>query len=405
MPDVSIARRLPRAHLRPALPGGERTRPAWWPAWSKAAGLRTVRAVLVVPPLFALTFEGFGNLQMALFAAFGGFASLIMASFGGTRRDKVIAHFCLAVIGSLGLIIGTAVSGITWLAVLVTIPVTFGIFFAGVAGPNAASGVTAALLPYVLPVATPGTVGMIPDRLAGWWLASVLSTAVVLLIPAPSPGGRLRGAAAASARALAGFLEASAAGAEGATAAQRAAALTAKHDLVYAFASTPYRPTGLATADQGLASVVQLLEWCTALVTDATDEHPNLDQAAPCDRALLAETASALRATGDLLADPRGAPLPSWEPMDRQREASAAYHAYHRTAPDGDPLSDVVARQAFHAQTISLAVRAVVADALIATRRADPETIAARRREWYGAPPEGTAAERRAAAVSGPSTS
>ena len=137
-----------------------------------------VRAVLVIPPLFALTFEGFGNLQMALFAAFGGFASLVMASFGGTSRDKVIAHLGLAVIGSIGLIIGTAVGGITWLAVLVTIPVTFGIFFAGVAGPNAASGVTAALLPYVLPVATPGTVGMIPDRLAGWWLASVVSTAV-----------------------------------------------------------------------------------------------------------------------------------------------------------------------------------------------------------------------------------
>jgi hypothetical protein len=32
-----------------------------------------LRAVLVVPSLFALTFEGFGNLQMALFAAFGGF--------------------------------------------------------------------------------------------------------------------------------------------------------------------------------------------------------------------------------------------------------------------------------------------------------------------------------------------
>ena len=145
------------------------------------AALRTLRAVLVIPSLFALTFEGFGNLQMALFAAFGGFATLIFASFGGSRRDKLIAHLGLAVIGSLGLIIGTAVNGITWLAVLVTIPVTFGIFFAGVAGPNAASGVTAALLPFVLPVATPGTVSMIPDRLAGWWLASVVSTAAVLL--------------------------------------------------------------------------------------------------------------------------------------------------------------------------------------------------------------------------------
>src|SRR4029077_16550290 len=117
MPDLSITRRLPRADLPHATSGSGSARPAWWPTWSVPAGLRTVRAVLVIPSLFALTFEGFGNLQMALFAAFGGFGTLIMVSFGGTRRDKVIAHFGLALIGSLGLIIGTAVNGITWLAV------------------------------------------------------------------------------------------------------------------------------------------------------------------------------------------------------------------------------------------------------------------------------------------------
>src|SRR6266481_1399022 len=101
MPDLSIARRVPRGHLPQAMPGREGARPAWWPTWSVPAGLRTLRAVLVIPSLFALTFEGFGNLQMALFAAFGGFASLIMASFGGSRRDKLIAHLGLAVIGSL----------------------------------------------------------------------------------------------------------------------------------------------------------------------------------------------------------------------------------------------------------------------------------------------------------------
>ena len=215
MPDLSIAR------------------PAWWPTWSEAAALRTLRAVLVVPPLFALTYEGFGNLQMALFAAFGGFASLIFAAFGGTRRDKLVAHLMLALIGSVALIIGTAVSGITWLAVIVTIPVAFGIFFAGVAGPNAASGVTAALLPYVLPVATPGGIGTIPDRLAGWWLASAVSTAVVLAIPAPSPGDRLRAAAARSARTLAAHLEASVRGT--ATEADRAACHEAKNQLMNAF--------------------------------------------------------------------------------------------------------------------------------------------------------------------------
>ena len=398
MPDLSLTRRLRMGRLPQSLPGNPGSRPAWWPAWSVPAAMRTLRAVLVVPPLFALTYEGIGNLQMALFAAFGGFASLIFASFGGSRRDKTIAHLGLAVIGSIGLIIGTAVNGITWLAVLVTIPVAFGIFFAGVAGPNAASGVTAALLPFVLSVATPGTVAMIGDRLAGWWLASVVSTVVVLLLSPPSPGDRLRAAAAGSARALAAHLAASVSGT--ATAADTQACQAAKHELMSAFASTPYRPVGLATADQGMASVVQLLEWCTALIADATDGHPNLDRAAQPDRDLLGLAAVVLRQTGDLLTNPDSAALPDPTAMDRQREASAAYH--RSAAPDGDyDAVEVIARHAFHAQAIALAVRAVVADALIATRRADPETIAARRRGWYGAQPEGTVAERRVAAISG----
>src|SRR5947209_13331449 len=164
MPELTVPWGLRPGNLPPSAP---RPRPAWWPTWSVPAALRAVRAVLVIPPLFALTYEGFGNLQMALFAAFGGFASLIFASFGGTRRDKLVAHLMLALIGSVALIIGTAVSGITWLAVLVTVPVAAGIFFAGVAGPNAASGVTAALLPYVLPVAAPGGVGRSPHGREG----------------------------------------------------------------------------------------------------------------------------------------------------------------------------------------------------------------------------------------------
>src|SRR5271165_5374265 len=251
MPDLSIARRFPA--IRPpgtaspsATPAAKGSRPAWMPVWSVPAALRTLRAVLVIPSLFAITYEGFGNLQMALFAAFGGFANLIFASFGGTKLDKARAHLGLAVIGSIVLIIGTAVNGITWLAVLITIPVAFGIFFAGVAGPNAASGVIAALFPFVLSVVTAGTVSMLPDRLAGWWLASAVATVAVLVLLPPSPGDRLRMAAAGSARALAVLLAAAARGT--ATPADHKASHDAKNELMSAFASTPYRPTGLATA-------------------------------------------------------------------------------------------------------------------------------------------------------------
>jgi uncharacterized membrane protein YccC len=258
----------------------------------------------------------------------------------------------------------------------------------------------------VLPVATPGTVAMIPDRLAGWWLASVVSTAAVLLFSPPSPGDRLRAAAAASAHALAAHLEAAVRGT--ATPADQAKCLAAKQELMNAFATTPYRPTGLATADQGLASVVQLLEWCTALIADATEGHPNLDQADQCDRDLLAQTASVLSQAGDLLAGQAPADLGLDDPgtlleaseMDRQRDACAAYHQSAPPNQDYDSV-EIIARHAFHAHAISIAVRSIVADTLVATRHADPETIAARRRGWYGAQPEGTMAERRVAALSG----
>jgi uncharacterized membrane protein YccC len=375
-----------------------RSRLAWRPAWSRPAVMRALRAVLVIPAVFALTYEGFGNLQMALFAAFGGFAHLIVASFGGSRRDKIVAHLGLAVTGSVALVIGTAVSGIEWLAVLVTIPVAFGIFFAGVAWPNAASGVNGALFGYLLPVATPGTVSMIPERLAGWWVASVAASVAVLLLSPPSPGDRLRAAAAGSARELAARLETSVSGTPGT--ADRDAFKKARNELTSVFASTPYRPTGLATTDRGLASVVQLLEWCTTLIADATDGHLRLDRAPACDRELFAAIAAVLRQTGDLLAGQDGTTaLPDVGEMERRQEASVTCR--RSLDPGDDDLVEVTASRAIHAATISIAVRAMVGDALIATRRASTETIAARRRGWYGAQAQGTTAGRRAAALSG----
>ena len=98
-----------------------------------------------------------------------------------------------------------------------------------------------------------------------------MSTAAVLLLSPRSPGDRLRAAAAASASALARCLVAAISGE--ASPAHREAAIAAKHTLVDLFAAAPYRPTGLTTADQGLANVIELLEWCTSLVTDALDGH------------------------------------------------------------------------------------------------------------------------------------
>ncbi|WP_207127104.1 FUSC family protein [Actinocatenispora comari] len=347
--------------------------------WSSAAALRAVRATVVVPGLFALTYKVIGDLQMATFAAFGGFATLVLASFAGTRRDKVVAHAGLAVAGSALLVIGTAVNSSPWVAAAVTLPVAFLVLFAGIGGPNAAAGGTAALLAYVLPAASPGTLDMLGSRLAGWWLASVVGTVAVLLLSPRPPGDRLRAAVAASAGALAARLDAALRGAG--TDADRAATIDAKHELLAAFTATPYRPTGSTVADQALTSLVGMLEWATAVLDDGLREFPDLRAVAPVERDLFAATRDTLRRVARLLAG--GAEEPDLAGL--QQAIAASVTALRRMpAGDGD-FADAV-HQAFHAQTSALTVRAAAVDALIAARRADPATAADQARRWYGLP-------------------
>lgn len=348
--------------------------------------MRAARATIVVPALFALTSKGLSNPQMALFASFGGFATLVFASFGGTRKDKLMAHSGLAVAGSVLLIIGTVASAAAWIAALVTIPVAFAVFFAGVIGPNAASGVTAALLAYVLPVASAGGAATIPDRLAGWWMASAAGTAAVLLLSPRPAGGRLRASAAALARELAASIDSGAGG----QVTSMDAMVAAKHTLRNTFNATPFRPTGLATADQALTAVVQMLEWCGTLVTETFDGHLDLARTSAADRELLATAARVIGDTATVLEG--GDASPDLPTLEMARSVSAAHMSETADVPVADTASGdvadvgigITAALAVHAQTIAVATRNAAEDALIASRRASPATIATERRRWYG---------------------
>jgi hypothetical protein len=349
------------------------------PVWSKAAAFRALRATLVIPSIFALTYEVIGNLQMATFAAFGGFATLVLASFGGSRRQKLIAHLTLGAVGSVLLVIGTAVTSSTALAAVVTVPVAFCVLFAGIVGPNAASGGTAALLAYVLPAASPGTVSMIPSRLAGWWLATAAGTLAVLVLSPRPESDRLRGAAADSAAAISAQLTASLAGR--ATAAEADKSIAMKHSLEVAFASTPYRPTGLASADQALADLVESLEWCTALVSDMVKEGTDLALVDEVDRDLLGVAAQVLL---DVKASLRGADVrPALPRLEELQSASAARIA----AREPGTCSERDVHISFHARIVAAAVRTAALDAVIAAGRGDRSVVAAERMRWSGDAP------------------
>jgi uncharacterized membrane protein YccC len=340
----------------------------WWkPAWSVPAAMRAARATVVVPSLFAITDKIVGNPQMALFATFGGFATLVIAGFGGSRRDKLTAHVGLALAGCLVLIIGTLVSGTTWLAAVVTVPVTFAIFFAGIGGPNAASGSTAALFAYVLPVASAGTAATIPSRLEGWLLASAAGTIAVLLLSPHNPGSRLRAAAADLAGQLADRVGAAARG----ETTDPGPMMAAKDRLRAAFTAAPFRPTGLASADQALSSLVQLLEWGVTAANDGFDGHIDLKTSCAADRELLRETAEMFNDTRALLAGQDADP--DFAGLEAARDKSAA-HLSDLSGRAGEPDSRVAAAQAVHAQAIAVVARSSAADALIASRRASVDS-------------------------------
>jgi uncharacterized membrane protein YccC len=330
----------------------------------------------VVPGLFALCHEVFANVQMATFAAFGGFATLVLVTFAGTRRDKLVAHAALAVTGSVLLTIGTAVNGSVLIAAIVTVPVTFAVFFAGLAGPNAASGAIAAMLPYVLPASSPGTMSMVPDRLAGWWLASVVGTTAVLLLSPPAGGDRLGPALSKLAGALADELDAMLRGrADDAT---LDAAVAATRELIANFTSTPYRPTGLASADQATANAVELLEWCTSLVVDSAHERSDLRDIATVDRELLQAAGTVLREAGSLLAG--GDVSPDLDRIDRLRAQSIA--RLHSLDSERDDYGEQ-ARVSFHACAIAVVALVVGADALLARGVVGPDWIAEQRQRWF----------------------
>ena len=339
--------------------------------------MRAVRATVVVPALFAIAYKVIGNPQVALFATFGGIATLVVAGFGGNWTNKLWAHTQLAVVGSIALIIGTLVSGTDWLAALVTVPVTFALFFGGIVGPNAAAGTIPAMFAFVLPVVSAGGASTIPDRLEGWWMASIAGTIAVLLFSPPAPGNRLRAAIAELAGELAGRLRAAADGQATDPAAMRAA----KDRLRAAFDAAPYRPTGLALSDQALGSLVQLLEWGATQVGDAFDGHIDLVHSCPEDRALLRAAASLFADTQALLAGQ--AADPDFAALEKARAVSAE-RLRDLSGRDGEPDARVAAAQAVHAQSIAVVARGAAADALIVSHRATAEAVEAERRDWYG---------------------
>ena len=300
---------------------------------------------------------------------------------------------------------GTLASRSPGLAAVAMALVAFGVLFAGVVSSVLAGATTSLLLAFILPVSLPGPVSSIPDRLAGWGLASAAALlAIALLWPAPARDP-VRSAAIAGTRAVAQRLRAQVAyvlGGQPRLAAERDAAIAQADSAVDAlhavFFATPYRPTGLSTAARTLVRLVDELNWLNAIVLQAAP-RPHATAPDPARRRGQDRGRRGARARADLLdapqrprRAPRGADRAAARLSELERGATSKLPA--ATGPASAamterPMGDVISSldPAFRAQELSFVVSQIATNVDWAA--------AAERRSWLeqmlGRQPEGLA--------------
>jgi hypothetical protein len=363
---------------------------------------RAARTAVVMPAMFALGMEVIGNPIIATFAAFGSFAMLLLVDFAGPMRARLQAEAALAATGGVFICLGTLASRSAWVAAVAMALVAFGVLFAGVVSSVLAGATTSLLLAFILPVSLPGPVSSIPDRLAGWGLASGAALlAIRFLWPAPARDP-VRGAATAGCRALAARLRLQGAhvlgGEPGPSAAERDAAVARADGAVDAlhsvFFATPYRPTGLSTAARAVVRLVDELRWLNTIVAQPV---PQTRETTAYRHAGAVMTAAALvlERGGDLLDAPRRSPealhaaLAELRARLSELERGATLKLPVRTGADGGvvmepPAGDVISSldPGFRAQELGFAVWQIATNidlAAAAERRGWLEQLVGRR--------------------------
>jgi uncharacterized membrane protein YccC len=224
-----------------------------------------LRTAIVMPATFAFADNVIGDPQTTIFAAFGSFSILVLADFQGPPRKRLGAYAALAGLGLPLIALGTVCSRSALAAACAIAVVGFVILFSGLVNRYFAAGAFAALLCFILSLNVPASVSAIPERFAGWALASALAIAATMLVWPPRPRPDLRPAAARAFAALADLLQAELDGA-GSLDGRVAEADNAVAELRRRFVATPYRPTGTTGAAEALAFLVDELDWLRVIV-------------------------------------------------------------------------------------------------------------------------------------------
>jgi uncharacterized membrane protein YccC len=263
-----------------------------------AAVKSAARAAIVMPAVFAFADNVIGQPQTSIFAAFGSFAMLVLVEFGGPPRTRFLAYLGLAAVGAAFVTLGTLCSRSPWLAAAAMALVGFAVLFSGAFSGYVAAGATGAILAFVLSVTIPAADSAIPDRLAGWGLASTAAIFAVMLLWPPRWRADLQREAAGAMRSVADVMDPEG---EVEQLPERARLARAAVDgLGRRLLGTQHRPTGPTGPTAALASLPDELDWLLSFLSPAA-EPAALELACAEDSEAMTAAAAVLRASAERL--------------------------------------------------------------------------------------------------------
>jgi len=355
---------------------------------------RSLRAAVIMPSVFALTHFIFSNAQVALFGAFGSFALLLLVEFTGRPHTRITCYAGLYVAGTCFIVLGTAVSTHKVAAIVTMGIVGFGVLFAGIVAPQAATATTAALLTFVLPVAVAQPVSAIGPRLIGWTIGACFCIAACMFLWPPPWHDNLRRRLAAAISAVARLADARSRGEDDPQA--YADVADGLQQLQQQFSGTPYPPTGAASGAVALSKLVGRVEWVAGNSAVIGDERWSTVPIPA--RAVTEQVAETLYQSAALVCDGEGHPvrdpariravqqatLKLDQLMAAALEADVTSIAESETAlvPDSEPAGDMYQDEniagsldpGFHARALGFATE-MVADAALEAAGAEPAVI------------------------------
>jgi len=213
------------------------------------------------------------NDAATLFTSFAVLIMLYFLDFEGNARERLVAYSVASVVGIVGVVIGTFAAPLTWVAVVVTLPISFAFAYARVLKGFAARSAVGLQLSFILPVMIPATPAKLGSYLAGWLLGCVIAITVALCVLPRQRITLTRRALAAwclAAAHLTRLYEKGVVSGEG-----RAGLKSAFDSLRNLFIGTATRPGGLTPRLRALLQMGQYANASTNLALSIVDLKPD----------------------------------------------------------------------------------------------------------------------------------